>query len=200
MDKKGQHEAITAVMISGILIGMVGSVYFWGLPLIQKSRSATVLENSESLMFVLDQKIKNVASVGGRENIRLTDAGFLRVADGKLLYEVNTDGTIYAVNSNIPLGKTLNCDNTKMGSFGKDESAIICIYSNQLSKSQYANTYSLSYRNMAAGLKVYNINIATADDIGSEGNTVIIQNNGVASTLTTDGKEMLTVNIGITIE
>ena len=196
---KGQHEAVSAVLISGILIGMVGSVYFWGLPLIQKSRAATVLENSESLMFLLDQKIKNVASVGGRENIRLADAGFLRIANGKVLYEVMTDGTIYAVNSNIPLGKTLNCDSSKAGLFGKDESSIICIYSNQLSSSQYENTYTLSYRNMVAGLKVYKINIANVNSIGSEGNTVVIQNSGVTTTFS-EGKEILTVNIAISIE
>ncbi len=198
MNRKGQQEAVSAVLISGILIGVVGSVYFWGIPLIQKSRDVTLLENSENFIFLLDQKIKAVTSNGGRENIKIIDPGTLKLSGGRVFYKIQSDGTIYATNADIPLGLTTNCDDTKTGKFGSEDSSVICVTSNQVSSSNYENTYGLSYRSLASDLKTYKIALNGADSTGGPGSSIIIQNNGVTE-VTQNGRQIITVNIGVTI-
>jgi hypothetical protein len=201
--KKGQHEVVSAVIISGILITMVSSVYFWGLPLIYKSRDTSSLSNSESFMFFLDKTIKNIATApGSRENIRLSEPGLIRIADDKIIYSIKTEGTIYATDAAIPLGETDNCDSSRAGKFGIDEPAVICVSSNQISESEYTNVYSLSYRNLETetGLKAYKIRIMdVAEQTGSK-NTLIIENNGINILTGTDGKEITQIDIKVTLQ
>ena len=128
---KGQQQAVTAVLISGILIGIVGSVYFWGVPLIQKTRDATTLENSEAFIFLLDQKVKYVAANGGRQSVQIYEPGIVSFDGSSIKYQISTDGTIYASDASIPLGKTKNCDATVQGDFLTDDSAVICVTSTQ---------------------------------------------------------------------
>ena len=198
MNRKGQ-EAVSAVLISGILIGVVGSVYFWGIPLIQKSRDTSLLENAESFMTLMEQKIKSVAAGGGRENIRLTEPGTLEFSGGALIYTISTDGTIYATDANIPLGKSSNCDATKTGTFGTNDSSVLCISSAQLADSKYQNTYSLGYRDLISGLKTYRIALTGNAAAGSRDRTLIIQNDGVTETQQ-DGKQIVTSSVRISIE
>lgn len=198
MDRKGQ-QAVSAVLISGILIGMVGSVYFWGVPLVQKSRDSSVLEGVESLMLLIDQKIRVIASAGGRETIRLYDTGLLSFSNGRLTYDVSTDGTVYASGGAVTLGTTKNCDNSKPGAFGKDDATVLCVTSEQLADLKYSNRYVLSYRNLAEGLKTYRIRLTGADATGGSGSSLVIQNSGVSET-TEGGRQITTINIAIRIE
>ena len=104
---KGQQEALSAVLISGILIGVVGSVYFWGIPLIQKNKDVSLLENSEAFMQTLDSKIKAVANNGGRDQIVISVPGLVRF-DGEIVeFSIETEGTIYATDEEILLGRRL---------------------------------------------------------------------------------------------
>ncbi len=198
MHLKGQ-EAVSVLLISGILIGVVGSVYFWGVPLIQKSRDAQLLENAEALMLLIDQKIKTVAASGGRENIKIVEPGTIRFSGGKIHYNISTDGTIYATDASIPLGETRNCDDTKAGVLGQDDSAVLCVASNQLSSAKYQNTYSLSYRNLTSGLKIFRIVLNGAAASGSAESSIIIESGSVTET-TENGKQVVTVNIDIAIQ
>lgn len=204
MDKKGQ-QAISAVLVSGILIGVVGSVYFWGIPLIQKSRDTSLLESAESLMSVMDGKIKSVAAGGGRENIRLTEPGILQfsggsaAAGGTISYGIETDGTIYATGAEIPLGKSSNCDAKKAGDFGTDDSQVLCVSSVQLADLKYQNTYSLTYRNLTSGLKTYRIALTGVAGSGGKDSFLIIQNDGTTET-TEGGSQVVTSGVRITID
>src|SRR3989338_6960866 len=81
---KGQQEALSAILISGILIGVVGSVYFWGVPLIQKNKDISILESSEAFVRGLDVKIKSVANNGGRDQMSIPVPGIVTF-DGKMI-------------------------------------------------------------------------------------------------------------------
>ncbi len=199
---KGQSEVVSAVLISGILISMVSTVYFWGLPLINKSRDTSSLTNAESFMLSLDKSIKDIAAAapGSRENIRMSSPGLIRVSSDKIIYSVQTEGTIYATDAAIPLGSTKNCDSNSAGEFGVDEPAVICVNSNQISQTDYTNVYSLSYRSLESGLKIYKIMISGSSDQTSSKNTIIIENSGIFPTTDTDGKEITTINVQITLQ
>ena len=45
---KGQTQAVTAVMITGVVIGAVASAYVWGVPLVEKRQSQADLQQIES--------------------------------------------------------------------------------------------------------------------------------------------------------
>ena len=69
---KGAMEAISVVLVTGVLIGVVGSIYFWGLPLIEKNKDISILENSEFFIKNLNDEIKNIANSGGIVNKKIT--------------------------------------------------------------------------------------------------------------------------------
>jgi hypothetical protein len=195
----GQAEAVSAVLVSAIVIGIAGSVYFWGIPLIQKSRDVSVLENGESFMLLVDQKIKYIAAAGGRENIRIFEPGTVKFSGGKISYEVSTDGTIYATDASIPIGKTKNCNDMLQGDFLLDNSAVLCVTSSQISTGKFINTYDLSYRSMKSDRKIYKINLSGQPSSGGMDQSLIIQNNGVTET-TENGNQVMTLQIDVKIE
>src|SRR3989344_99155 len=151
---KGQQEALSAILISGILIGVVGSVYFWGVPLIQKNKDISLLETSESLMNDLDSKIKAVANNGGRDQMTVTVPGLVTFDGSTIDLEIETEGTIYATNAQIPLGRSvasnLKTDFTsgipvKYGTWGVDDPVLFNVLSKEVTKGKYKNSYTLEY-------------------------------------------------------
>lgn len=175
---KGQQEAITAILISGILIGVVGSVYFWGLPLIQKNKDISVLENSESFMKNLNEKIKYIANNGGREQVRITVPAVVRFTDDKIIeLVVESEGTIYNINAEIPLGKNTECHAAE-GTWGLDNMEILCVKSVKVGEDSYRTTYSLSYMNLTSGSKKYLIGLTGQSTSGGEEHFIAIENKG----------------------
>jgi len=70
--RKGQADIVSAVIIIVIAIGLVGTAYMWGLPLIQKRQDSALVDrtfsyfnedNSNSLV----KKIESIAKNGGEE-------------------------------------------------------------------------------------------------------------------------------------
>ncbi len=151
--KKGQQEALSAVLISGILIGVVGSVYFWGIPLVQKNKDNSLLETAETFMHDLDTKIKFVANNGGRDQLVVTLPGIIRF-DGKIIeLSIATEGTIYAIDSPIPLGRTSSTNlkldpynaTIRYGVWGVDDPVIYTVKSTKYGETSYETDYVLEY-------------------------------------------------------
>lgn len=93
---KGIQEIVSAVLISGILIGIVGSVYLWGLPLIQKNRDIATMKGAEEFMKNLDEKIKFVANNGGKNQMNVNVPGIVQFNGSSIKLKIDTDGVIYA--------------------------------------------------------------------------------------------------------
>mgnify|MGYP006914273335 CR=1 FL=1 len=74
---KGQTQAVTAVMITGILIGTVAAVYVWGTPLLEKRQSQAELNQVENDVVSLGNSIESVANSGSgaasESNIRISE-------------------------------------------------------------------------------------------------------------------------------
>lgn len=59
--RKAQSEAITLVLVTGIIIALVGSAYMWGKPMIDKRSIITQFTSAVRFMEDLDSKIVNMA-------------------------------------------------------------------------------------------------------------------------------------------
>ena len=66
---KGQ-QAISVILLTGILVVTVSTIYFWGIPLIEKNKDIALQENAENFMRNLAERVKYVANNPGREQIR----------------------------------------------------------------------------------------------------------------------------------
>ncbi len=183
---KGQQEAVSVILITGILIGVVGSVYFWGLPLIQKNKDISVLKDSERFMFDLNEKIKSVANSGGREQIRIDVPGILVFdpLDGSLRFRVDTKGTIYDTGAPIPLSRN-DCSKT-LGEWGADEPGTLCVESKGETE-KFFNTYSLKYIELRHPTRQdsYKIVLSGEEASGGENHDIVMENIGSSGGITT---------------
>lgn len=59
---KGQTNAISIILVTGIVVGLVGTAYFWGLPLIEKRSTITKFTTAETFAKKLNEKIIDIAN------------------------------------------------------------------------------------------------------------------------------------------
>ena len=168
---KGQ-EVISVILITSILLGLVGSVYLWGVPLIEKNRDVALLESAEDFMHNLNEKIKNVATHGGREQIEIPSGRVYFKSDTDLIVE--TKNTIYSSEALIPLGKN-ECTKEE-GIWGVDDQDVLCVRSEEIGDG-YETDYNLKYINLTLGIKTYKIELVGRDS-GKEDNVIIIERVG----------------------
>ncbi|MBI3190994.1 hypothetical protein HYZ41_04810 [archaeon] len=206
---RGQTEAVSIIMISGILIGVVGSVYFWGLPLIQKNKDVAVLENSEDFIRNLNTKIKFIANNGGRDQIDVNIPASVKfdTTTGLVELVVPTDSTIYATDAEIPIAKNSVCS-SDTGEFSVADPETICVKSVKLSSSNYKTTYTLKYISLinnlsaASTYRVFKISLESTSSsgrgVGGEHSTIIFENKGTTSTIE-DTKTIIKTKIEMSI-
>ncbi len=60
----GQVQPISLVIISGIVIGLIGVAYFWGIPLIEKRATITEITSAEKFVSDLNKRIKDLVKTG----------------------------------------------------------------------------------------------------------------------------------------
>lgn len=190
---KGQQEALSAVLISGILIGVVGSVYFWGVPLIQKNKDVSLLETSEGFMRQLNEKIRSVANNGGRDQIVIPVPGIVSFDGEQMKLTIETEGTVYATDAEIPLGKnsvsTLSLqDGQYNGTWGRDDPVLFNVKSVKMGENSYRNEYTLDYIKLRNenSLRDFIISLTGSGTAGGQDKTIILESQG--DTLTTDSE------------
>jgi len=195
---KGQQQVLSAILISGILIGVVSSVFLWGIPLIQKNRDISQQQSSENFMRNLAERFKFVANHGGRETLSISVPGNVVFDPITKTLELNieTQGTIYEVGTWIPLGR--NECTTENGRWGIDKPETLCVKSTQIGEI-YTTIYRLSFIQLnTETLTSYKIDMDSPTSSGGEGHDIIVQNAGT-QTVSEDGrsivKTMLVVNV-----
>jgi len=85
--KKAQVQAVTLVLISGIVIALAGAAYMWGKPMIEKRTTITQFTSAVRFMEDLDRSIVDVArsciTPGAcEESLTLPITGFMSVDSG----------------------------------------------------------------------------------------------------------------------
>ena len=202
---KGQQEALSAVLISGILIGVVGSVYFWGVPLIQKNKDISLLESSEAFMRQLDEKIRSVANNGGRDSIVISVPGIVSFDGETIRLTIETQGTIYATDAEIPLGRNSASTLTQRGgalygSWGVDDPVLFNVKSIKMGENDYRNEYTLTYIELrnSKSLRDFRIDLTGSGASGGQDKTIIIESQGDVTT-TAAGRTLVSSNVKILI-
>ncbi|MEM7816410.1 MAG: hypothetical protein QXZ20_00690 [Candidatus Aenigmatarchaeota archaeon] len=173
---KAQQEIITYILITAILIIVVSSAYIWGIGIIEKNRDVANLQRIEALMKDLNNKIKNVANVGGRESVKI-DIPTFNFDNGAITVFVETRATIYEPGRRIYFTKNSECHITNSCILGKDEPEIFYVESRKMEEKYYI-TYYLSYRNLISlqDGNIYLIVLVGEKQMGKE--EVIIENKG----------------------
>lgn len=198
MRRKGQQPVLSAILLTGIMIAVIGSVYFWGLPLIQKNRGAAMLENAESFMRSLNSKIKFIANNGGRDEIIITLPGLVYFYNGtetlppEIDLALRTEGTIYDVGGQIAL--IGNDCSISSGTWGVDKPEILCVESKEVGEGKFTSVYFIRYRNLTSAEKTYHIKLTGPRSSGGADHIITIENKG---TRTYDNVVETIIEIGI---
>lgn len=199
---KGQQEVLSIVLISGILIGVVGSVYLWGVPLIQKNKDIATLESAEGFIRNLNNRIKFVANNGGRDQLLINVPGIVRYdpVSETIQLIVETEGTIYATGADIPIGKNPLCTATT-GTFGLDDPETICVKSVSAGEKSYTTTYTLKYLQLsnAETLRDFKIQLSGIAKTGGEQKTITFENLGSNTPTNIGGRTLVSTIIDIGI-
>lgn len=188
---KAQQEILTPLLITGIMISIIGSVYVWGVPLIQKNQDLATLQKAEDFMKNLDLKIKNVANSGGRDSITI-ESGVLKfnpapfdssskLNTGSISLKLITKGTIYSSGVYIPFVRDDICHFDGNCIIGNDEPEWFYVESNDIDGS-YLTNYTLTYRNMNSPdlSRSYLINLTGTFREAGSGHEIIIEYKGTS--------------------
>jgi len=152
---KGQTQAVTAVMITGIMVGTISAVYVWGTPLLEKREGQSQVNQIENDVLGLKNEIDSVSNAGqnsGSEiNLRLDD-GEVFVNEAENYIEV----TVFAGSSRYPEGawRLLEGNNLQGLSFasgdygirGQESPGIVAVNSQGGQSGRI--TYRIEYRNL----------------------------------------------------
>ncbi len=203
LSRKGQQDVLSAVMLTGIMVVIVGSVYFWGIPLVQKNRDVNALQNSEDFMRTLSDKIKFVANNAGRDQISVNvpvvisfdhDVDIIRLA-------IETEGSIYATGANIPLSRTgketCGFKTDIIGIWGMDQPEVLCVETTKLAENAYKSIYTLKYIKLErkiteATSKIHKIDLTGTDGSIGQDHSIVMEyvgsSTGVDGVLNTEVK------------
>ena len=196
---KAVAEALSAIMLLGVMIGVVSSVYFWGLPLVQKNKDVTSLRASESFMNELANKIKEVVNSPGRQKLTIRVSGevsFDGTQENQFTLTVKTDSTIYSIGGLIPLGRNDCSPNT--GTFGMQDYATLCMISNRVGE-KFETIYKLKFIQLdTEGIDSFKIAFSGTPNLAQETHVITIENTGT-TTEDVDTRKIRTAHISVDI-
>lgn len=193
---KAVAEALSAIIMTGVLIGVVGSIYFWGLPLIQKNKDIATLQSSERFMTELANTIKDIANSPGRQRLTIGVAGLLNFDGTKFQLATKTDGTIYSTEGQIPLGRN-ECA-PDIGRWGVQDYATLCVTSSKAGD-KFETVYTLKFIQLdTEGIDSFRIVFSGVPNLGGENRVVTIENTGI-TVQNVGGRKILMANIAVDI-
>lgn len=151
---KAQTQAVTAVMITGIMVGTIAAVYVWGTPLLEKRESQAQADQVESDVIGLKQEIESVSNAGTNSGSEID----LRLQKGDVY--VNETGNYIDITASTSTsrypqdswrlldGNSLQGLSFASGDYGirgQDSSGVVAVTS-QGSEAQV--TYRIEFRNL----------------------------------------------------
>lgn len=69
---KGQTQAVTAVMITGVVMGGIGTAYLWGVPMLEKRQVEQEITDVEEDVLTLRDEIESVSDGGSGSSSSIT--------------------------------------------------------------------------------------------------------------------------------
>jgi hypothetical protein len=150
-NRKAQSEAITLVLVTGIIIALVGSAYMWGKPMIDKRSIVTQFASATKFMEDLNAKIVNMAGTCSFEGA-CEETLSLPVPGGITLDEA-TNSLIYTFPVTQPLilggGEVLfnTADNNTVARYGETP-GVISLRGERDGSGNYNLIFRLRYREL----------------------------------------------------
>ena len=92
---KYQVQVVGVVLITGVALALAGSAYFWGLPLIEKSRGNVDVTQAQQFMQQLAQAMEEVGATGNTRTLSVDLKGRLKV-------DTQNDIIDYSISSGVP--------------------------------------------------------------------------------------------------
>ena len=189
ISRKGQQDVLSAVMLTGIMVVIVGSVYFWGIPLVQKNRDVNALQNSEDFMRTLSDKIKFVANNAGRDQLSVNVPVIISFNSefDAITLAIETEGSIYAAEADIPLSRTgketCTFETETIGTWGVDQPEVLCVRSSKLAENAYKSIYTLQYIDLKRAItetasKTHRIDLTGTDGSVGQDHSIVIEYDG----------------------
>jgi hypothetical protein len=152
--RKAQVQAVSMVLIAGIVIALAGAAYFWGKPMIEKRSTMTDVSTAESFVLELDEKIVDVARNGGSKSVNLPRIPGAAVSvndssDGdhgnEILFRFLTSQPMLDMGENKARKAVETYDTEPVGEYGASP-RIIMLESEPVENNQYLMTIRLTYR------------------------------------------------------
>ncbi len=199
--RKGQVQAISLVLITGIVMSLAGAAYFWGKPLIEKRSSITDIATAESFMLQLNDEILDVARNKGEKTLNIPP-----VPGAVMSINETENGIIFQFLSSQPMLKLgdesmpipIETDHIEpIGSYGESPRTITLESSSY--ESQFMMTIRLAYRELrveSVPQKGYKILL---ESVGKTGNDKVSVSYGGTETTMSDGVEVLNTVIDVKI-
>ena len=160
--KKAQVQAISMVLMAGIVLSLVGVAYFWGKPLIDKRVTVTDVSTAESFMLELDRQIVDVARSGGSKSVNIPGiAGASLNANqsgNEILFRFITTQAMLGMGEGSMSVPVETYDMEPVGQYGGSP-RIITLEGEPVDNNQYLMTLRLKYRELDAPDKGYKITI-----------------------------------------
>ncbi|GEM_PF-4156947 len=205
---KGQHEVLTLIVMTGILFGVIASVWLWATPIVEKNKEIFSLSATEDFTKDLAASINHVAKNGGKVQLqmnRLDPKGSMLIGQDGIDIFVVTQDTIYEKSVQVPL-EELNCATTE-ATWGLNSSAAVCVQSDPIGKEKVRTKFSikfvqLNYDNALVQppeKKGYKITILPLTSItGLDKSSVRIENKGLQESVV-NGRTLISTLVAITI-
>jgi hypothetical protein len=215
LNRKAQGDVISAVIIVVIAIGLVGTAYMWGIPLIEKQQGRATVERLDSYfdrtnVNSLPRMIEDVANNGGEKTFYSNIDGLWTLNEYDL-GEEKTNSLEFMIASKVSnIGTDLGwisltsgaaCPPT-IGVLGVDESSVVCARADSTG-TNYNVTYRLWFREVdeSAGTRGYKINLVRKEGgpLMSTGKSIRVSR-GDVETVTEGGKTLITTEVKILLE
>ena len=190
---KGQTPAITAVLITTVIVGSVATAYVWGTPLLEKRQGKADLQRVETDALSLHSKILQVAESGQgtTEKVKIEGGNNgvqIRLNEDQDYIEITTEGEQppYPLDSwTLIKGKTLQNLSFGTGSYGikgDDLPGVIAVRPAGGAGS-FVTSYRIEFRNLLAetptGQRLQKIDLVTEGrSRTTDSATLLISNQG----------------------
>lgn len=187
---KGQTEVVTAVLIFGVVISLVGATYIWGVPLIKKQQAFGNIQKTEQFMKDLETVIENIdkGQTGSKSLIQIKENGVLSVNTDENAIEFLTHeaGTYYILSDEVTTAwNPIAWGPSETGIFGKDAPAILRAKAIAIGDG-YDITYQIKFRKLVTQTNdnIYIVRVETDttrnQNTGVTGDQISIENLGRA--------------------
>jgi hypothetical protein len=147
---KLQVQAISMVIIAGIVLSLAGAAYFWGKPMIEKRSTMTDIATAKSFILQLDRHITDVAKGGGAKSITIPQISgssmLVNVTGNEIVFRFFTsEAMIYTGEDSMPV-PVETYDEDPVGQYGG--SPRIITLEGETEDDRHQMTLRLKYREL----------------------------------------------------